>query len=125
METSVVLAQFWGWFLIVTTALFLIRGKAFLMEMFTLAENRVFVMLAGFLALMFGLISVILHNVWTMNGEGAVTLFGWMAIFKGLTLIGCPSGTNKMVRSMKRSIFAIQFVLLLGLVIGIWLVWAV
>jgi len=82
METSVVLAQFWGWFLIVTTALFLIRGKAFLMEMFTLAENRVFVMLAGFLALMFGLISVILHNVWTMNWEGAVTLFGWMAIFK-------------------------------------------
>lgn len=83
METSIVLAQFWGWLLLIVSVLFLIRGKALVEELFKMAEDRMFIMLSGWISLILGLVTVILHNVWNMmDWRLAITIFGWIAIVK-------------------------------------------
>lgn len=83
METSIFLAQFWGWLLLIVSILFLIRGKVLVEELFKMAEDRMFIMLSGWISLILGLVTVILHNAWNMmDWRLAVTIFGWIAIVK-------------------------------------------
>ena len=46
-------------------------------------EDRGFGIMYGFLSIFLGLGTVILHNVWTLNWQGLITLIAWLALLKG------------------------------------------
>ena len=46
--------------------------------------------LAGLIALVAGLALVLTHNVWTADWRVLITLVGWIALAKGLTLLMLP-----------------------------------
>lgn len=90
MTTQTFFALFWGWLTVIVTAMFFIRPQALHDVKRLIVENRAFGLTYGYLSLFLGLISVLLHNVWTMDWHVLITIFGWMALLKGIIVIAWP-----------------------------------
>ena len=96
MDTTIFLAQFWGWLSFVTAIVYLARGKSFLDELLRMHEDKGFVFLSGWVLLALGLITIILHNVWVADWRVIITITGWASILKGVTRMGFPEATYKL-----------------------------
>ncbi|MFN3301829.1 MAG: hypothetical protein ACK413_02265 [Patescibacteria group bacterium] len=122
METVKVLANFWGWFLVITCLIYLLKKKR-LEEIFQLLENKVFLLVSGYLAFLIGLVSLILYNSWECNWRVIITIFGWISLIKGVMAIGFPEITQKLVEKFKNKPLLIQTWLVIGILLGVWLLW--
>ena len=87
MDTSIFLAQFFGWYMIIMGVIILVRGEAFLEELLKEIEDKGFLLLGGYLTLFLGLGMVILHNIWTEDWRVIITILGWLTLLKGILLI--------------------------------------
>jgi len=123
METTTFLAQFWGWLIVITCLIFLIRRKVLLDELFRLVEDKSFTLFSGYIALVIGLATVILHNVWVADWRVAITIFGWISLIKGIVRIGFPEATQKFVPVLKDKPLLIQALLVIAILLGAWLIW--
>ena len=129
MEISLFLAQFWGWLLVIFCAILLIRKKASLEELLKLYKDRGFVWLYGYLALILGLVTVILHNVWAADWRVIITLLGWLSLLKGIGMIvGMISSPELIEKSAPTSIgkpmlILIRISLIIMGLLGVWLIW--
>ena len=90
MNAQLFFAQFWGWLTVIVTAMFSIRPKALHDVKRLIVENRAFGLTYGYLSLFLGLASVLLHNDWVMNWHVLITIFGWLALIKGVLVIAWP-----------------------------------
>lgn len=95
MTTTLFFARFWGWLTVLMTVIYFIRPDVLLTVKKLMVENRPFALTYGFLSLMLGLASVILHNVWTMSWPTVVTLFGWACLVKGVLVLAYPEIARK------------------------------
>ena len=122
MDTSVFLAKLLGLYMIVAGLLWLVRGRAFDRMVEAVLDDPGIRALSGFLSLVIGLAMVTAHSIWEPNWRVAVTIFGYLALVKGVWLLGWPEGamsvTRVMVRNPIRSVL-VTFCLLFG---G-WLTW--
>ncbi len=125
METTIFLAQFWGWMLIVLSGIFLVRGKTLLEEMLQSVGDRGFTLSSGYIAFLIGLTTVILNNIWTADWVGVITLFGWISLVKGVIRIGFPETAQKMVLSFRGRSNMIQGLLIITLALGVGLILSV
>lgn len=123
METTIFLARFWGWLLVILLLILLMRRKALLTELFLLAEDRSFTLLSGYIALIIGLVTVILHNVWVADWRIVITIVGWSSLIKGVVGIGFPEATQKLVPVFKKKPLFIQVLLGIAILSGVWLIW--
>jgi hypothetical protein len=48
--------------------------------------------MAALFALILGLVMVVIHNLWTDIAAILVSLFGWIALVKGILLLAAPEG---------------------------------
>lgn len=90
MTTQTFFALFWGWLTLIVVAMFFIRPQALHDVKHLIVENRAFGLTYGYLSLFSGLISVLLHNIWVMNWHVLITVFGWLALIKGIIVIAWP-----------------------------------
>lgn len=118
MEISIFLAQFWGWLLVIFGLLFL--GAKFLGKVIEMTEDKTFVVSTGYLSLMFGLATVILHNIWVADWRIAITILGWSTLIKGILKIGFPEFIHKQAQRFKSQQTLEAIILLL---MGAWLIW--
>lgn len=123
MEVSIFFAKFWGWLLVVVCLIFLLRKKTLLEERFRLVEDKGFTLLSGYLALIFGLVTVILHNVWSADWRVVITIFGWLSLIKGIVRIGFPEAIQKMTPTFKNKPGLMQILLIICILLGAWLIW--
>lgn len=65
-----------------------------------------------------GIASILGHNVWTNDWRAAVTIFGWIALIKGLTLLFAPEFISRWVKKMENASF-LPFTLVIGVFIGL------
>lgn len=87
MTNAVFLAQFWGWLTLIVAAVFLLRPDQ-LREVKTLmVGNRAFSLSYGFMSLILGIMSVVLYNRWSLSWTVVVSLFGWLALLKGIYVL--------------------------------------
>ena len=115
METSVFLAQFWGLYLLTMAFLFLFRRKS-LNLLIELMEDKRSVMVLGFISLFIGLVSVLIHNIWVADWRVIITIFGWIALLKGITLLGWPENPknkNLAAKMLNKFYFWLYFIFLL------------
>ena len=96
MDTTVFLAQFWGWLSVITAIVYLARGSSFLDELLRMHEDKGFVFLSGWVLLALGVITIVLHNVWVVDWPVIITITGWASIIKGVTRMGLPEATYKL-----------------------------
>ncbi|MGQ0516843.1 hypothetical protein ACT453_40595, partial [Bacillus sp. D-CC] len=68
----------------------------------------------GFLSIFLGLGTVILHNVWTLNWQGLITLIAWLALLKSIpemiTVIHPQKKPKKRLTSIVTPLLSITFI---------------
>ena len=92
MDVSILLAKFWGWYLIIFFLVLSFNPKRIKQIFDDLADEK-FLILASFIAVVIGLLNILFHNIWEPNYKIIITLIGWIALFKGLALFILPKKT--------------------------------
>lgn len=91
-STSIFLAKFWGWYLIIFFFILSFNPKRIKQIVIDL-EDQKFKILISFIAIIIGLINILFHNIWEPNWKLVITIIGWIALFLGLTLFIFPKKT--------------------------------
>lgn len=67
------------------------------------AGSRGLLLLSGLLALTLGFLLVAFHNVWVVGWALLITIFGWLALIKGLMILAFPGFYTGLSGRMKKS----------------------
>lgn len=118
MEISIFFAKLWGSFFVIFGLLFIITRQ--LGRTIEMTDNKAFVISTGYITLLMGLVTVILHNVWVYDWRVAITLLGWSTLLKGIGKIGFPELIHKQAQRFKSGQWLSAIFLLL---LGGWLLW--
>ena len=118
MEISIFFARFWGSFFVIFGLLFIITRQ--LGKTIEMTDNKAFVISTGYITLLMGLVTVILHNIWVADWRVAITILGWSTLIKGTMKVGFPEQIHKQAqRFKKKQMLSAIFMILLG----VWLLW--
>jgi hypothetical protein len=91
-ETSIFLAKFWGWYLIIFFLILSFNPKR-IVQVIKDLEDQKFVIVISFTAIVIGLLNILFHNIWEDDWRLIITFIGWMALFIGLSLFIFPKRT--------------------------------
>ena len=118
MEISIFFARLWGSFFIIFGSLFIITRQ--LGKTIEMTDDKAFVISTGYITLLMGLVTAILHNVWVASWEVVITILGWSTLIKGISKVGFPEQIHKQAqRFKKKQWLSAIFIILLGA----WLLW--
>ena len=119
MDISIFFARLWGSFFVIFGLLFIITKQ--LGKTIEMTKDKAFVISTGYITLLMGLVTVILHNVWVADWRVAITILGWSTLLKGIMKIGFPEHIHKQAQRFKKK----QWISAVALIaIGAWLFWA-
>lgn len=83
------------------------------------ADNMALTYLGGLLAMVFGLLIVVSHNVWVADWRAIITVAGWLGLIKGIVLLLAPASIGKYVEMARSPMTTVMFVAVLA--IGLYL----
>ena len=86
MEIVIFLARFWGSLFMILGAMSI--GAKLLGRIIEYAEDRTITISTGYITFLLGLATVVAHNVWVADWRVAVTILGWVTLFKGIEKVG-------------------------------------
>ncbi|MBW3022955.1 hypothetical protein KY308_02540 [Candidatus Woesearchaeota archaeon] len=113
MDITIFFARLWGSFFIIFGSLAIITKQ--LGKTIEMTDNKAFVISTGYVSLLMGLVTVILHNLWVVSWEVIITIVGWSTLIKGIMKVGFPEQIHKQAqRFKKKQIISSIFLLLLG-----------
>lgn len=92
MDSSIFLAKFWGWYLIVFFLILSFNPKR-IKQIFNDLKDEKFLIIFAFIAIIVGLLNILFHNIWEPSYKFVITLIGWLSFFLGLTLFMFPKQT--------------------------------
>ena len=122
MNTLNFVTELWGIFMVVVP-LALLVNQGLIRKIFTFAEDELVLLFGGMISFMIGVASVLSYNVWTANWGTVITVFGWIAILKGICLLFFPAWSKKMHNMLKDKEW-ISYLLLVAVFIGLFLSYA-
>ncbi len=122
IEISIFLAKFWG-ILMVIICLELLLRRSVLDNLFKMTKDKSFMIISGYLALILGLVTVILHNIWVADWRVVITVFGWLSLIKGIARIGFPEIAQKYIKTLENKPVLIKTLLVITILLGAWLIW--
>ena len=118
MDITIFFARLWGSFFIIFGALFIITKQ--LGKTIEMTDDKAFVISTGYITMLMGLVTVILHNVWAASWEVVITVMGWSTLIKGIMKIGFPEKIHKEAQRFKKK-QAVSAVILM--ILGAWLMY--
>lgn len=98
--------------------LFIVTGQ--LGRTIEMTEDKAFVISTGYITLLMGLVTIILHNVWVVSWEVAITILGWSTLLKGISKIGFPDLIHKQAQKFKKNQWLSGVFMIM---LGVWLFW--
>lgn len=90
MELSYFLAQMFGLTYIIFAGALFLRPTLVTVAIRDLRPFSFVMLMAGFIGIVAGLAIVLSHNIWELSWRGLITLFGWVALIKGITYVAFP-----------------------------------
>ncbi|MBN2453881.1 MAG: hypothetical protein JXB40_06475 [Candidatus Omnitrophica bacterium] len=122
MENSIVIAKFMGPYIVLIGLGLLFNTKVYMNVMDDCFKNAALVYVMGLLTFVAGLAIVIFHNIWVRDWRVLITLFGWIALIKGVWLVVLPDTAVKITKRFKKDIklAVIPWVIITG--IGVFLI---
>ncbi|WMI65205.1 hypothetical protein RBH94_14210 [Aestuariibaculum sp. YM273] len=118
METSILLAKFWGWYLIIFFLILSFNPKR-IKQIFSDLKDIKFLITSSFIAILVGLLNTLFHNIWEPEWTLIITLMGWFSIFIGLSLFIFPKQTVSALELI--NIKLVQLIYTLLFLIGLFL----
>jgi len=119
MEATIFLVQFWGWFFVIESLIYLFRLKVFLERL----GDRAFVTLDGYLSFTLGLVTIILHNIWVADWRVIITVLGWLFLLRGVVRISFPETIYKMTPKLTSKPALVRIMLAALVFLGALLIW--
>ena len=117
MELSNYLAEIWGISMAVVYFALLIKEKH-LKKLFQFMETEDNLFSWGLVSFVIGISTVLAHNIWVKNWQVAITILGWVALIKGLSLLFIPEVLKNTVKKMENKQW-LPVLLIVGLFIGL------
>ncbi len=96
MAISIFFAKFLGLYMLILGLALLVRPNTLSLVVKDFVASRALVFLSGAFALVFGLVIVLLHNVWVFNWPVAITIIGYLAVIKGVMRLFFPEWVDPM-----------------------------
>lgn len=110
-DSSIYLAQFWGWYMVLFCGLLIMRPKR-AEQLLSYLEDDKYLVITSLLAIIMGLITITLHNIWEPNWKLIITLIGWSALVKGIIRFTFPITALKAINNLNMKWMPILFVAL-------------
>ena len=80
--------------------LFIITGQ--LGKTIAMTNDKAFIISTGYITLLMGLVTVILHNIWVADWRVVITILGWSTLIKGIGKIGFPETIHKQAQRFSK-----------------------
>lgn len=115
MDISIFIAKVLGPYMIIMAIAMSLNAKR-VKALLTDKANVSFMLVSGMLAVVFGLMIVVTHNLWEANWKVIITVIGWLALIKGIVRLFFPEHTMKSISNMirkKKAFHVTAFVILL------------
>jgi len=110
-DTSIFLAKFWGWYLIIFFLILGLNPKR-IQQIFEDLKDQKFVIITSFIAIIVGLLNVLFHNIWEDSWVLIITLIGYAALFIGLSLFAYPVRTINWINFINVKFIQVLYMLL-------------
>jgi hypothetical protein len=111
MDSSIFLAKFWGWYLIIFFLILSLNPKR-IRQIFNDLNDEKFLIVTSFVAIIVGLVNVLFHNIWEPSWKLIITLIGWVSLFIGLSLFIFPKRTVVILEFMNIKLVQVIYTLL-------------
>lgn len=108
MDYSITLAQILGPFYFIVMVVFLFNQQRVDMYMKEFQKSTFAMVMGGLLALAVGMFFVVTHNVWVLDWPVLITLLGWMALVKGVVMLGMPKEMGKLIDVVRKNKMAMK-----------------
>ncbi len=121
MELSIFIAKLLAIVYIAIGVGMLLNGKHYKQMINDIMGTPGIIYLGGIMALIAGYLMVTYHNIWVKDWTVIITVFGWLALVKGVSLLAFPKTFIGFSKSMmKKWNFTVvgACVLILGLILG-------
>jgi len=103
MELSILFGQVFGIYMLVGGAALLMRKSELSNAVKEFTQSKADMFFFGAMVLLFGLFVVLQHNIWDGTWRVLVTIFGWGALIKGMSLMLFPSFMKNMSKMFTKS----------------------
>ena len=94
METAILISKILGIIYFAFGIGMLVNPSFYRREIPKLHENSAYLILGGFLAIVFGFLILEGQNTWPSDWTVVITILGWIAILKGAILLAFPNSMN-------------------------------
>ena len=111
------LAEIWGISIVVVSLALLIKPK-YLKRLFAEIENEATMFFGGIISFVVGLAMILAYNVWTKDWQVVITILGWLALLKGLSVLFLPEQMKGWVKKMENASF-LPYLLVVTVLIGL------
>jgi len=111
MDNSILLAKFWGWYLIIFFFILSLNPKR-IKQIFNDLNDEKFLIIASFMAIIIGLLNILIHNIWEPNWKLIMTLIGWFSLCIGLSLFIFPKRTIAILKFINIKLVQVIYTLL-------------
>ncbi|MCX6719598.1 MAG: hypothetical protein NTV36_00595 [Candidatus Staskawiczbacteria bacterium] len=102
MQTANFLAEVWGISLVIVPLALLIKEKH-IKRLFAKIETEESLFMWGVVSIVVGLLMVLSYNVWAKNWQVIITIFGWLSLIKGLSLLFLPELIKKYAKKIENN----------------------
>lgn len=119
MDVSKFLGKVLGSYLIIVSVAMFVNMHQFLMYVHGLINDAPLMFVTGFFTLVLGLLMVISHNIWQWNWRVIITIFAWIALLKGASIIIHPQLIDKAAIAFMQNTQVAYITIGVDLVIGI------
>ncbi len=104
METSILVAKIISLIYVCMGLGFLFNPTYFKKSLNGMLDNSGFMIFGGIMSLMVGFLLVNYHNVWVMDWMVVITIIGWIALIKGVTIFLMPKFLITFARNMYKNL---------------------
>lgn len=119
---SVFLAEFLGFYVLIVSAVFILKYESFAEYARDFARDRSLRYTVAFIELAAGIAIVMTHNIWQLSYRGVVTVIGWMMLLEAIFhLVASEEHESKIIEAMDDEFYWISFGILSAL-LGLYLV---
>jgi uncharacterized membrane protein HdeD (DUF308 family) len=121
MDISIFIAKTLGLYLLIVSIGTLLNASRVKKVLNDIIDNPSLLLLSGILALIFGILLVVSHNIWQPDWRVIITLVGWLALVKGIICICYPKLSIKITRYFVKKKAANKISGIITLFLGIFL----
>jgi len=114
MDTTLVLAKVFAIYFVVSGLFLIFKGKSLPLILKDFYDHPAVGYLTGTILLFLGLLLVLQNNIWDGSWRMLVTVFGWLALGKGLAYLFFPKFLSDIPVRRLRSLMVVSGVVLVA-----------